>query len=634
MRLSTLPFWALALVVTANAQVMRYVGPSPNLTTALDFDSPPAPVGPIASNSPVFTSAGVSSITLVGTWLVGTDTLTNGSNVNGLCLVSQGGNSLTVDGAGAALDNPQAGAGFDIVLASAVDEFQCIFADQVNHNYTIELFNGATSLGAGTFTYANAAFPAPPHFWRSTGPFDRVLLTFPATVVGVGIDELAFGNGPPPVPPANDTCATPQPIGIGSVSFDSNFATTTTPAFTCAVGGADLWYSYTALTNEDVLVSTCGSGFDTVLEVYTGTCNALTSVACDDDACGGTQSRVTLSGVVAGTTYLIRVGGFNSAAGAGTLDVREVDPVSPSCAVTTFNGGNLGNVGGNVYFDMVLTQNASLSGIQANFTAAVGTPVGLTFYVTPTTYVGNELNQAAWTPVANDNGNALAQGWYYPTSVTFAAPLILPAGTYGVCLQASGSAWGYTNGNGANQSAMDANGVISLVLGAAQNTPFASAPFTPRVFNGAICGDQSGVGTAYCSPAIPNSTLASGEISGSGSAVRADNDLTLEARSLPNNSFGFFLTSRTQGMVANPGGSQGNLCLSGAIGRYVGAGQIKNSGAVGQFSLLLDLAQTPTPTGLVSIAVGETWHFQAWYRDAINGMATSNFTNGLQVLFQ
>jgi hypothetical protein len=40
----------------------------------------------------------------------------------------------------------------------------------------------------------------------------------------------------------------------------------------------------------------------------------------------------------------------------------------------------------------------------------------------------------------------------------------------------------------------------------------------------------------------------------------------------------------------------------------------------------------PTPTGLVPVAPGETWHFQAWYRDANPG-ATSNLTDNHSVTF-
>ncbi|MEZ6015459.1 MAG: hypothetical protein R3F49_10120 [Planctomycetota bacterium] len=141
-------------------------------------------------------------------------------------------------------------------------------------------------------------------------------------------------------------------------------------------------------------------------------------------------------------------------------------------------------------------------------------------------------------------------------------------------------------------------------------------------------------GMPYCSPAVANSTGASGTLRADGSPIASQNNLTLIAESLPNNSFGFFLTSRSQGLVMNPGGSQGNLCLGGAIGRYVGPGQIKNSGMTGGFQLALNLTQHPTPTGFVTVLSNDTWNFQAWYRDSINGSATSNFTSALTVLFQ
>ena len=78
-----------------------------------------------------------------------------------------------------------------------------------------------------------------------------------------------------------------------------------------------------------------------------------------------------------------------------------------------------------------------------------------------------------------------------------------------------------------------------------------------------------------------------------------------------------------------------DLCSeSGAIGRYVGPGQIQNSGGNGSFTLPLDLTQMPTPTGLVAAQAGETWNFTTWYRDAVGGSATSNFTDGVEVTFQ
>ncbi len=142
-------------------------------------------------------------------------------------------------------------------------------------------------------------------------------------------------------------------------------------------------------------------------------------------------------------------------------------------------------------------------------------------------------------------------------------------------------------------------------------------------------GATGDLGARYCTPGANNSTGFPGEVTAFGSPRRVDNDVALTASSLPTNTFGFFLTSQDQGFAATPGGSLGNLCLGGAIGRYVGTGQILNSGTTGSFTLPLDLAATPTPTGLVSIAAGEAWNFQAWYRDALLGIPLSNLTDAL-----
>lgn len=147
-------------------------------------------------------------------------------------------------------------------------------------------------------------------------------------------------------------------------------------------------------------------------------------------------------------------------------------------------------------------------------------------------------------------------------------------------------------------------------------------------------GDPTGnVGMSYCGPAVPNSTTNPATILALGNASIAQNGLQISASSLPPNAFGFLIASLTQGFVPNPGGSQGNLCLASAIGRYVGPGQIQNSGLAGTFTLAIDNAQIPQPTGFVSALAGDVWSFQCWYRDSVGGMAVSNFTDGVAVTF-
>ncbi|WP_145194320.1 hypothetical protein [Planctomycetes bacterium Poly30] len=143
------------------------------------------------------------------------------------------------------------------------------------------------------------------------------------------------------------------------------------------------------------------------------------------------------------------------------------------------------------------------------------------------------------------------------------------------------------------------------------------------------------IGDAHCE-SEETSLRERGFCSATGSTSAAANQLRLRAWQLPENTFGFFLTSRGAGMVPAAGGSAGTLCLGGAIGRYVGPGQIKNSGTARAFELDLDLAAMPQPNGAVPVVAGETWHFQAWFRDVEPGPAmtpTSNFTGGLRITF-
>ncbi|MGD2017245.1 MAG: hypothetical protein PVJ89_03965 [Planctomycetota bacterium] len=457
---------------------------------------------------------------------------------------------------------------------------------------------------------------------------------------GTGFGTLNIAEQAPPPGTGNDTCATATALTLNTpVATDTTTAVDEGLFWNCAgTGAADIWYSITSSSTNDLVIELCGSSYDTALEVYDGTCSALNLIECNDDSCG-LQSSITVGGVAAGTTYYVRVGGWNGSTGFGTINVSEQvppPPPAPNCAETTYANNNGGAAGGAVYFDITVSQAISIAGLEVNTGAA---QTAVTMYTTPGTYLGNENNPAAWTPVAEDDGLGIGNGSGTPSSVNFVTPASLAPGTYGIALVGDNFTTGvvmdhdYTNGTGANQNYVSLDGVITLDLGAATNAPFTGTVFTPRVWNGKICSSGPvAPGTNYCA-ANNNSTGSPASMSASGSNSVSANDLVLEANDLPINSFGFFLTSQTQGFVANPGGSEGNLCLGGAIGRYVGPGQIQNSGATGMISLAIDNTQVPQPTGFAAVAAGDTWNFQLWHRDSSGGSPTSNFTDGYEITF-
>lgn len=87
------------------------------------------------------------------------------------------------------------------------------------------------------------------------------------------------------------------------------------PVLDCVAGfGHAVWYEFTAPAAGQLTVDTFGSDYDTGLGVFTGSCDSLTEVACNDDANGGVTSQVILS-TTAGTTYFILAGGYASDAG-------------------------------------------------------------------------------------------------------------------------------------------------------------------------------------------------------------------------------------------------------------------------------------------------------------------------------
>ena len=118
----------------------------------------------------------------------------------------------------------------------------------------------------------------------------------------------------------NDLCANAIPLVNGiNGPFTNTGALTSTPAFSCIAATKDVWFTYQTAAPGTLTVQTCGQAtWDTVVQVLSGSCASLTSVACNDDSC---SLQSNLSVAITPGTYYIRVGGYNGASGTFSLDV-------------------------------------------------------------------------------------------------------------------------------------------------------------------------------------------------------------------------------------------------------------------------------------------------------------------------
>ena len=138
---------------------------------------------------------------------------------------------------------------------------------------------------------------------------------------------------------AQDECSTAGTVAANSsVTFNTTNATPSAGVpdpnqcpgtfLDWGTGNRDVWFKFTPTDDGVATFSTCdAASFDTSMVLYTGSCNALTQVACNGDGVGGSgcqafYSRIADFPVLAGTDYYVRIGGWNGVEfGAGTLAV-------------------------------------------------------------------------------------------------------------------------------------------------------------------------------------------------------------------------------------------------------------------------------------------------------------------------
>jgi len=166
--------------------------------------------------------------------------------------------------------------------------------------------------------------------------------------------------------------------------------------------------------------------------------------------------------------------------------------VAQSPLVTLNLGGNSGNVGGGLYFDLQINTTVTLTQLDIRTqTGAASTFMDI--YLGPSTYVGNVTNPALWTLVSTTNPTTSLAGGL--TTYVITSPFALGPGNYGVALKSNATSFSYTNGAGNNPpltcgavpgsclNSIFSNAEMTLRAGAAQNAFLQGGIFSPRVIN-------------------------------------------------------------------------------------------------------------------------------------------------------
>ncbi len=145
-------------------------------------------------------------------------------------------------------------------------------------------------------------------------------------------------------PPGNDDCDGGIALTVGTsrssnaINVDLGGATdsSSAPSPDCAsYQGGDVWYTAVVPASGNLIIEAFGiNDIDTGLEVYSGDCNTLNYIDCDDDGGDDTYSKLTLSGRTPNETIYIRIWEYSTEISTAMFQISAyelIPPVNDNC---------------------------------------------------------------------------------------------------------------------------------------------------------------------------------------------------------------------------------------------------------------------------------------------------------------
>jgi hypothetical protein len=212
-----------------------------------------------------------------------------------------------------------------------------------NYDPTVELFSGTTQIACGntvgsglsetinttTLVVGQQYFVRVYH--RGSGSGSNSSSQFSLCVSGT------------PIPPSNDECVNKISLPITSsgtyTTGTLTVAASPSPGIpVCSVAGTtpddDVWYAFTATNNFHVITVVGNTGFNAVIQLFSGTCGSLTAIGCVNNYGNGQTENLFATTLNANSTYYIRIYHAGLGGGSGSYSIGVSSP-PPDCSTMT-----------------------------------------------------------------------------------------------------------------------------------------------------------------------------------------------------------------------------------------------------------------------------------------------------------
>lgn len=147
--------------------------------------------------------------------------------------------------------------------------------------------------------------------------------------------------------PANDLCANAPLLTVNqgttctaTTNGTSVGATASAPAACAGNVDDDVWYRFVATQASHTITVTPTTMVDAAFQVFSGSCSVLSSIGCYNVTTGVAAETGTLTGLVNGTTYYVRVHSVGLGEGQGTFNICVTSPAITYCTPATTTAAN------------------------------------------------------------------------------------------------------------------------------------------------------------------------------------------------------------------------------------------------------------------------------------------------------